>query len=213
MTETAASSHPPGPAPLTGHEIVLVRHGETEWSRDKKHTSRSDIPLTEVGERQAGELAAALAHVQPVLVLSSPRSRATRTAELAGLRDVVVDDDVREWEYGEYEGITTAEIRRNRPGWTIWTGDPPGGETAEQVTERADRALARISAALGSGDVIVVGHGHFNRVLGARWLGLPAAWAQHLALDTATICVLGHEHEYRVVWRWNVPAGAATVML
>ena len=200
----------PGPPP---GRLVVVRHGETEWSRDKKHTGRTDIPLTEAGERQAGELAAALADVEPALVLCSPSSRATRTAELAGLPNVTIDGDVREWDYGEYEGITTVEIRRTRPAWTIWTGDPPGGETAEQVTQRADRALARITDVLGRGDVIVVGHGHFSRVLAARWVHLPASAGQHFWLDTATICVLGYEHEHRAFRRWNVPAAAAVGML
>lgn len=200
------------PAPPPGR-LFLVRHGETEWSRDRRHTGRTDIALTEVGERQARELTDALRGLRPALVLSSPRVRATRTAELAGLTNVVVDDDLGEWDYGEYEGLTTAEIRRDRPGWTIWTGDPPGGETAEQVAERADRVLARVGSALSGGDVVIVGHGHFSRVLAARWIELPATAGQRLALDTATLCILGYEHDHRVLLRWNVPPAAAQPIL
>ncbi len=151
--------------------------------------------------------------VRPVLVLCSPRRRAVRTAELAGFADVVIDADLSEWDYGEYEGISTAEIRRTDPGWTVWTGRLPGGETLEQVVQRADRALTRVAAALPGGDVVVVAHGHFNRVLAARWVGLPGAAGQLFALDTATICVLGHEHEQQVFLRWNVPGDAASAAL
>jgi len=193
-------------APLA--ELTLVRHGETEWSRSGRHTSRTDVPLTPLGEKQARALGELLADVRPVLVLTSPRQRAVRTAELAGLADVApveVDPDLAEWAYGEYEGITTPEIRRDRPGWTIWTGDPPGGETAEDVRIRADRVLARIREALERGPVLVIGHGHFSRVLAARWLGLQVTSGGMFVLGPASPCLLGTEHGNPAVHRWNVP--------
>jgi broad specificity phosphatase PhoE len=190
-----------------------LRHGETEWSREKKHTGHTEVELTPAGERQGRELAPVLSRIRPACVLSSPRVRAVRTAELAGLRDVVVDDDLDEWDYGEYEGLTTAEIRRQRPGWAIWTGNPPGGETAAQVSQRADRVLGRIARSLDTGDVIVVGHGHFLRALSARWLDLPVSAGQDFWLDTGTLCVLGFEHDHRAMLRWNLPpAGTAGVL-
>ena len=146
-------------------------------------------------------------------MLSSPSERATRTAELAGLRDVVVDEDLVEWDYGDYEGITTAEIRERRPQWTVWTHDLPGGETADRVTARADRVLARIRAAMGDGDVIAVGHGHFSRVMAARWIGLAGTEGQHLGLDTGTVCVLGFEHDHPAIHRWNLPVEALSAVL
>ncbi len=154
-----------------------------------------------------------LPDIRPALVLSSPLRRALRTAELAALSDVVVDDDLREWDYGEYEGRTTEEIRQARPGWTIWTGDPPGGETAEQVSARADRVLSRARGALRTGDVIIVGHGHFLRLLTARWIELPASAGQRFWLDTGTLCVLGFEHGNAAMLRWNLPAAAAAAVL
>ncbi|MDP9239703.1 MAG: histidine phosphatase family protein [Actinomycetota bacterium] len=193
--------------------LLLLRHGETEWSRDKKHTGNTDLPLTPAGEEQARQLARLLPNIRPALVLSSPLARALRTAELAGLSDVVVDDDLKEWDYGRYEGLTTAEIREGRPGWSIWTGDPPGGETAEQVAARADRVLRRVSEALHRGDVIIVGHGHFLRMLTARRLELPPSAGQRFFLDTGTLGVLGYEHDHTAMLRWNLPAAAAADVL
>jgi probable phosphoglycerate mutase len=195
---------------VTGQGALwLVRHGETEWSRDRKHTGRTDIPLTPRGEQQAGALGplfgSLLGSLPPALVLVSPRQRARRTAELAGLVPCTVDQDVAEWDYGEYEGLTTPEIRQDRPGWTIWSADPPGGETAAQVGTRADRVLARVRAALPAGDVIVVSHGHFGRVLAARWLGLEPAGGGMFALEAAAPCLLDTEHGEPVVHRWSVP--------
>ncbi len=190
-----------------------MRHGETEWSRDKKHTGRADIDLTTAGEQQARELACCLGGDHPALVLSSPRSRTLRTAELAGLTDVVTDQDLAEWDYGDFEGRTTAEIREELPQWTIWTGEVPGGERIDQVAKRADRVLARIIDAIADGDVIVVGHGHFNRILAARWIEMPAVVGQHLWLDTGTICELGFEHDHRAIKRWNLPPSAAGSVL
>jgi probable phosphoglycerate mutase len=203
----AAGTDPVPAAPAPG-ELCVVRHGETEWSRSGKHTSVTDVPLTPMGEKQAAALAPLLAAVCPATVFTSPRSRAVRTAELAGLTDlctVVVTEDLAEWAYGEYEGVTTKEIRESRPGWTIWTGDPPGGETAAQVEARADRMLARIRQALETGPVITVGHGHFSRVLSARWLGLPVSGGALFVLGPASPSLLGSEHGQPAVYRWNVP--------
>lgn len=203
----AAGTDPVPAAPAPG-ELCIVRHGETEWSRTGRHTSISEIPLTPMGEKQARALAPLLAGVRPATVFVSPRIRARRTAELAGLADtctIQVLDDLAEWAYGEYEGVTTPVIRETDPDWAIWTGDPPGGETAEQVGARADRALERIRAALDHGPVVTVGHGHFSRVLAARWLGLPVSGGAMFVLGPASPCLLGTEHGQPVVLRWNVP--------
>jgi broad specificity phosphatase PhoE len=203
----AAGTDPVPAAPAPG-ELCVIRHGETEWSRSGRHTSVTDVPLTPRGEKQARALAPLLTGLHPATVFTSPRSRAIRTAELAGLGDlctVEVAEDLAEWAYGEYEGITTAEIRETHPGWTVWTGDPPGGETAAEVGARADRMLARIRDALATGPVITVGHGHFSRVLTARWLGLPVTGGAMFVLGPASPCVLGSEHGQPAVQRWNVP--------
>lgn len=193
-----------GPA---GH-LVLIRHGETEWSRTGRHTGRTDVPLTATGEERARALAAALAAYTPKLVLVSPRKRAQRTAELAGIEALEVDPDLAEWDYGAYEGLTRAEIRRVRPGWTIWTGTPTSGETIEEVTARADRVLDRIRPIVDEGsDVLVFSHGHFGRALAARWLGQPASLGAAFQLDPATLCVLGEDREQPVLIRWNLPPG------
>ena len=208
MTLLDAAGTDPVPAAPAPGELCLVRHGETEWSRSGRHTSVSDIPLTAMGERQARALGALLKDVCPALVLTSPRERARRTAELAGLAEVCpveTEPDLAEWAYGEYEGITTPEIREGRPDWTIWTGDPPGGETAEQVRTRADRVLDRIRAALAEGPVVAIGHGHFSRVLAARWLERPVSDGGMFVLGPASPCLLGHEHGRPAIHRWNVP--------
>ena len=184
-----------------GAEVWLVRHGETEWSRDHRHTSVSELPLTEVGVRVAGALAPLLADVDFDLVLTSPRQRARRTAELAGFPGAHVEDDLVEWDYGDYEGVTTKEIRRTVPGWTVWTHPTPGGETAEQVTRRIDRVVAR--ARVHGGRVLLFGHGHALRALTARWLGQPVGEGRLFRLDTATVSVLGYERETPVILRWN----------
>jgi broad specificity phosphatase PhoE len=187
-------------------DIILIRHGETEWSRTHRHTSYTDLPLTAEGERQAKALGRALSGRRFVAVLSSPRQRARRTAELAGLTVTAIDDDLVEWNYGEYEGVTTEEIRRSRPGWTLWTDGCPGGESPEQVAARVDRVLQRVRPLLEQGDVALVGHGHCLRVLGARWVGLPPSAGGLLRLDTATLSGLGFEREQQVIQRWNNPA-------
>jgi broad specificity phosphatase PhoE len=182
-------------------QVWLVRHGETEWSRDHRHTSTTDLPLLPDGERVAKGLAERLTGTEPARVLTSPRQRAQRTAELAGFPDAEVDDDLVEWAYGDYEGVTTEEIRRTVPGWTVWTHPTPGGETPEEVATRLDRVVERVRGA--GGPVLVFGHGHALRALTARWLGLPVTDGRLFRLDTATVSVLGHEREAPVVLRWN----------
>jgi probable phosphoglycerate mutase len=187
---------------------VLLRHGETEWSLAGRHTGRTDLPLLPRGEAQAvaarSALEALLLGRPAALVLTSPLRRATRTAELAA-SGATRDADLREVDYGEFEGLTTPEIRRQRPGWTVWTGDLPGGETLADVAERSDRVLARARAALDHGDVVLVAHGHLLRVLTACWLGLAPTAGQLFALGTAALCVLGTEHEAPAVIHWNLP--------
>jgi probable phosphoglycerate mutase len=187
-------------------ELVLLRHGATEWSVAGRHTSYTDLPLTADGERQARALAGILGKRSFAAVLCSPRQRARRTAELAGLAVTASCDDLVEWNYGEYEGITTAAIRQRRPDWNLWTDGCPGGETPEQVGARVDRVLAAVEPLLNGGDVAVVAHGHTLRVLGARWIGLPTAGGALLRLDTATLSTLGHEHGRRAISVWNAPA-------
>ena len=192
---------------MTAAEILLVRHGATEWSATGRHTGRTDIPLSPAGQQAAVALRGRLpAH--PDLVLVSPRQRAVQTCELAGLgagaqiADVQADDDLREWDYGDYEGLTTPEIRATRPGWDMWRDGCPNGETAADVGARADRVVARL-AAIGDGIAVVFAHGHLLRVLGARWAGLPPEDGAVFALDPATVSVLGWERERRVIRGWN----------
>ncbi|WP_091609289.1 histidine phosphatase family protein [Micromonospora mirobrigensis] len=184
-------------------EIVLVRHGETTWSASHRHTSYTDLPLTPDGERQARALGGVLVGRHFARVLSSPRQRALRTAQLAGLTVDAVDEDLAEWNYGDYEGRTSDDIQADHPGWNIWADGGPGGETPEQIGARVDRLLARVTPLLDRGSVALVGHGHSLRVLGARWIGLPPAGGGKLRLDTATVSVLGHEHGRPVILRWN----------
>ena len=184
--------------------LWLVRHGETEWSASGRHTSRTDVELTGEGESAARALAERLAGVEFARVLCSPRLRARRTAELAGFGDaagVEVLDDLAEWDYGDDEGLTTPEIREQRPGWSVWTDGPRGGETAAQVASRADRVVAAVRA--GTGDVLAFSHGHLCRVLGARWIGQPVSLGAHLELATASVSVLGWERETPTLERWN----------
>jgi broad specificity phosphatase PhoE len=184
--------------------VVLVRHGETEWSVTGRHTGRTDVPLTDEGRRQAEALGVCLKGWRFALVLTSPRRRAVDTCRLAGLGDMAqVRDDLMEWDYGDYEGRTTPEIRSERPGWTLWSHGVPGGESVEQVGARADGVLAEARQA--GGDVALFSHGHFLRVLAARWIDLPADRGRNLALATATVSVLGYEREAPVIVRWNQP--------
>ena len=179
----------------------LVRHGETEWSAAGRHTSHTDLPLTANGERQALAVRDAVHGVDFDAVLASPRLRARRTAELAGYPDPEVDPDLVEWDYGEYEGVTTAKIRESVPGWTVWTHPVPGGESAAQLTERLDRVVERLRSYPGR--VLVFGHGHALRALAARWLGEPVALGRYLRLHTATVSVLSDDRGTPVIDRWN----------
>lgn len=185
------------------HRCLLLRHGETAWSRTRRHTGRTDVPLTDSGRDQAIALRGRIDPSSLAAVLTSPLVRARDTAELAGLGGAVeVDPDLAEWDYGEYEGRTTAEIRTERPGWELFAGGVPGGETLAEVVARADRVIARVRQA--GGDVVCVGHAHLFRVLAARWVGLEPVWGKALALDAASLSTLGWEREHPVVEAWNL---------
>jgi broad specificity phosphatase PhoE len=196
-------------------ELILLRHGQTEWSKTGRHTGRTDVPLTERGEAVAAKLAGQIAEHRIVAAFTSPAQRAVRTAELAGLPDAKRDPNLWEWDYGGYEGRTTPDIGKERPGWYLWRdGVIPGdadhpGETLAQVGARADAVLAEVRPLLTEpdGDVALVAHGHILRVLTARWLGLDPAGGRLFVLDTGTICTLGTEHDEPVINTWNVPAG------
>ena len=180
-----------------------MRHGETEWSAAGRHTGSTDVPLTEAGREAACRLGAYVAKESFSAVFTSPLGRARETCALAGLGDVaVVDDDLREWDYGDYEGLTTVEIRADRDGWTVWQDGCPGGEVAADVGARVDRVVARLRERDGA--VAVFGHGHCLRVLAARWVGLPPEDGALIALDTATVSRLGWEREQPVIRSWNV---------
>lgn len=184
------------------HRIWLVRHGETEWSKSGQHTGRTDIPLTPTGEQQGQALGRHLAGHEFALVLTSPLRRARDTCRLAGFDAAAqVSEDLLEWNYGIYEGRTTAAVREEQPGWTIWTSPVPEGETVEQVGARARRVLERAAAV--AGDVALFAHAHFLRILGACWIGLPPIHGRDLTLGTASISVLGYERETRVIQVWN----------
>ena len=185
----------------TRPEVVLVRHGETEWSRDGRHTGRTDLPLTDIGEKQAARLGTLLTDRTFALILTSPLQRARRTCELAGLGGAEIVDDLRELDYGVYEGRTTADIQLDQPGWNVWTAPLVGGETIDEAGARADRVIRRLRQT--EGDVAVFGHGHMLRILGARWCDFPANAGAHLALDTASISILGYERTTPVIRSWN----------
>jgi len=188
-------------------EVLLVRHAETDWSRDGRHTGLTDIPLTDRGRAAGRALAERLVGRDPELVLVSPSRRARETCELCGLGGrAQVREDLHEWDYGDYEGLTTAEIRELRPGWELWRDGCPGGESPAQVGARADRVLAELrSAAVHSA---VFSHGHALRVLGARWISLEPAAGARLGLDTGALCLLGHERATEILLRWNDAGGA-----
>jgi broad specificity phosphatase PhoE len=183
--------------------LILIRHGQTAWSASGQHTSQTDLDLTDEGELEAEHLGAALAARALVAVLASPRLRALRTAEIAGLAVTTVDPDLAEWDYGKYEGVTTADIWAERPDWSLWTDGCPDGETPDAVGARLDRVLARLRPLLADGDVGVVGHGHALRVLAARWLGLPVRDGALFTLDSGTVSTLGFEHRDPVIVHWN----------
>ena len=184
--------------------VVLVRHGETDWSRDGRHTGRTDIPLTAAGRRQAEGLAAPL-HAWPfALVLSSPLQRALDTCRLAGYgANAQVRPDLMEWDYGRYEGLTSRQIVVENPGWSLWRDGAPDGETPADVGHRVDRVIGELRQT--AGDVLIFAHGHVLRVLTARWLGEPPEGGRHYALQTGTLSVLSHEHDDPVILRWNLP--------
>jgi len=190
-----------------GVELWLVRHGETEWSADGRHTSRTDIPLTAHGRLRAKELGEYLKGVKFAAVLRSPMLRAKETCEIAGFGDVaVVDDGLKEWDYGVYEGRTTKEIQAEIPGWSVWKDAIVGGETVEQVGARADGVIARALTAAGDAEdakVALFAHAHILRILAARWIGLEARGGELFALGTGSVSVVGWERETRVVERWN----------
>lgn len=193
-------------------ELILIRHGETEWSRSGRHTGRTDVPLSDAGLAAAARLAPVLAALPLAAAFTSPASRARLTAELAGLASARPDPDLQEWDYGGYEGLTSAQISATRPGWSLWRdGIIPGdaghpGETVQQVGARADAVLGRTTALLADGDVALVAHGHLLRVLTARWLGLAPDGGRLFRLDTGTLSRLGTEHDDPVISSWNVPA-------
>jgi broad specificity phosphatase PhoE len=184
--------------------VFLVRHGETAWSLNGRHTGTTDIPLTENGRRLAERLRPALAKEKFARVLVSPMQRARETCDLAGLGSMaVIDPDLGEWNYGEYEGLTPQQIQQNAPGWLLFRDGCPGGETPAQICARVDRVIANVRAI--EGDVALFAHGHVLRVLVARWIGLPAAGGQHFLLDTGTLSVLGYYQEIPAVKIWNAP--------
>lgn len=183
---------------------MLVRHGETEWSRDGRHTGKSDIPLTDVGRAQARRLGPELRQWRFALVLTSPLQRADETCRLAGYGDrAQVRPDLEEWDYGRYDGKTSKEIKASAPDWSLWRDGGPGGETPADVGARADRVIAEVRRA--DGNVLIFAHGHVLRVLAARWLDQPPGSGCHYALETAAVSVLGYEHDDRVIRRWNLP--------
>jgi broad specificity phosphatase PhoE len=185
-------------------DVFAIRHGETAWSISGQHTGTTDLPLTDNGRKLAQRMRPVLATKTFGLVLSSPMRRARETCELAGLGNkAIIDADLAEWNYGEYEGLTTEQIREAAPGWQLFRDGCPGGETPEQVGARVDRLIARSRAA--SGAAALFAHGHVLRVFAARWIGLPASGGQHFLLDTGTLCVLGYYREIPAVRVWNGP--------
>lgn len=188
--------------------LYLIRHGETAWSLSGQHTGRTDIPLTEQGEQHARDLGKRLRAVKFSRVLTSPRKRARRTCELVGLDAVAeLEPDLAEWDYGDYEGLNSANIRKGRPDWNLFRDGCPGGESPAQVSERADRVIARLRAL--EGNIAIFSHGHFGRVLAARWIELPVGQAQHFVLSTASLSILGYEHNHAAeptMILWNAVA-------
>jgi len=184
------------------HKLFLIRHGETEWSKSRQHTGITDIPLTEKGEEEALRVPLGLQGIKFAKVFVSPLQRALRTCELAGFKDqAVITDDLLEWNYGEYEGVTTADIRKKSPNWNLFKDGVPNGESIEQVSNRVDNILSLASQV--DGDVAFFSSGHVSRIIGSRWIRLPAKNGQFLALSTASISVLSYEHDWRVIHTWN----------
>jgi probable phosphoglycerate mutase len=193
------------PQPARAEEVFLVRHGETEWSRSGRHTGSTDLPLTENGCRAAKQLEPLLSSLEFALVLSSPLKRARQTCELAGLGDrMQIDPDLAEWNYGQYEGLTSEQIHRSAPAWTIFRDGAPGGERPAQVGARVERLLGKVRA--GAGRVALFGHGHLFRVFAARWIGLAPIDGAHFLLDPSTLSILGYYRGTPALQRWNCPA-------
>jgi broad specificity phosphatase PhoE len=192
--------------PLTANrpELVLIRHGETDWSRSGQHTGRTDLPLTNHGRDEAEAIAASVSSIEFTHAFASPLQRAWETAQLVGLNPQR-DDDLLEWDYGTYEGITTAETRETIADWSVWTHEIIGGETVDEVGVRADAAIERFARL--DGPVAVVAHGHFLRIFAARWLGFDPREGRRFVLNTSTLSLLGWERENRVIKRWNDPCG------
>lgn len=182
-------------------ELWLIRHGETEWSKSGQHTGISDIALTRAGEQAARTLRPVLARTSFDHVLASPLQRARRTAELAGAKDVQIEEGLLEWDYGEYEGLTRVQVRETRPDWTVWTEGAPGGESPEQVSSRVDRVIGKFRAQ--GGRMLLFAHGHVLRSLAARWIEQPVKLGEHLPLDTAKVSVLGFDRGTPTLDRWN----------
>ncbi len=188
------------------YPILIVRHGETEWSLSGQHTSRTDLPLLPEGRRRASEIGTELAGREFALVLCSPLLRARETCELAGLGDQAeLTDDLREWDYGEYEGLTTPQIHERNPNWNLWGDGCPGGERPDQVGQRADRVIARLLSV--DGDTVAFAHGHILRVLTARWLEMEPAAGARWVLGAGSTGLLGYERDTRVIQRWNAGSG------
>jgi broad specificity phosphatase PhoE len=188
-------------------EVWLIRHGETEWSRSGKHTGRTDLPLTDQGRKNGEALGRLLDGRRFSLVLTSPLERARETCRLAGFGGrAEIDPNLREWDYGDFEGRTTPEIRKETPTWSLWSDGPRNGESIAQVAARADAVIARVLAA--EGDAALFGHGHLLRIITARWLGFPPDAGRRFALGTAAVCVLGYERETRVIARWGLTVSA-----
>ena len=187
--------------------VVLMRHGETEWARSGKHTGRTEVPLTALGEIQATATGNRIRRLdlRDPMILTSPRLRARRTGDLAGLPEERTWDALSEWDYGDYEGLTTSEIRRSVPEWTVWTHPCPGGEHADQIHARTDMVLSLVQSQLAERDVILIGHGHFSRALIARWLELPVSEGRRFALSPGAYSVLGYEHGATHLLHHNVP--------
>jgi probable phosphoglycerate mutase len=181
--------------------LFAVRHGETEWSLSLKHTGRTDVPLTDAGRERAKQVGKFLMGREFALVLTSPFTRARDTAALAGYPEAIVDDDLREWDYGDYEGRKTLDIRKERPGWFLWDDGAPNGETIDEIGARADRVIKRVREV--EGDVLVFAHGHILRVVAARWLDQPPGFGRHLILSPATLSILAHEREAPALETWN----------
>lgn len=209
MSTPSATPEPPTVAPVPGGpKLWLLRHGETAWSRSGQYTGLTDIPLTEEGEEQARSARQALAGVDLDLVLTSPLQRAHRTALLAGFPDAVVEPNAVEWDYGDYEGIDSAMVRAQNVGYLIWDNGVPNGETLDQVAARADRIVERVRQVTrddgAPANVLLVAHGHFLRILTARWLGLPATAGRHFVLGTAKVCTLGWDKKTPAVEQWGL---------